>query len=67
MRNFLKGKKMWGYISGTYVVPKNTEEGDAALIDAWEVNNAKIIIWINNSVEHSIGTQLAKYEIANEV
>jgi len=67
MRNFLKGKKMWGYISGTYVVPKNIEERDAALIDAWEVNNAKIITWINNSIEHSIGTQLVKYEITNEV
>jgi len=27
MRNFLKGKKMWGYISETYVIPKNTDEG----------------------------------------
>ena len=27
-------KKMWGYINGTYVIPKNTEEGDVALIDA---------------------------------
>jgi hypothetical protein len=35
MRNFFKGKKMCGgYVSGTYVVPKNTEEGDVALIDA---------------------------------
>jgi hypothetical protein len=24
MRNFLKGKKMWGYVSGPYVIPKNT-------------------------------------------
>jgi ABC-type Zn2+ transport system substrate-binding protein/surface adhesin len=32
-----------------------------------EANNAKIIIWINDSVEHFIGTQLAKYETANEV
>jgi len=56
MKNFLKGKKMWGYVSGVYVVPKNIEEGDTALIDAWEANNAKIITWINNSVEHSIGT-----------
>jgi len=56
MRNFLKGKKMWGYVSGTYVVPKNTKEGDTASIDAWKANNAKIITWINNSVEHSIGT-----------
>jgi len=38
------------------VVPKNTEEEGDALIDAWESNNAKIITWINNSVEHSIGT-----------
>lgn len=37
---------MWGYVSGTYVIPKNIEEGDAGLIDTW----------INNSVEHSIGT-----------
>jgi hypothetical protein len=49
------------------MIPKNIEEGDAALIDTWEANNAKIITWINNSVEHSIGTQLVKYETAKEV
>jgi len=67
MRNFLDGKKMWEYVSGTYVIPKNTEEKDVVLIDTWEANNAKIITWINNSVEHSIGTQLAKYETTKEV
>jgi len=57
------------YISTFYnnVVPKNTEEGDVALIDVWETNNTKIITWINNFVEHSIGTQLANYEITKEV
>jgi len=29
---FLKGKKIWGYVSGNYVIPKNTEEGDDVLI-----------------------------------
>jgi len=67
MRNFLKGKKIWGYVSGTYMIPKNIEEGDVVLIDIWEANNAKIITWINNSIEHSIGTQLAKYETTKEV
>jgi len=57
---------MWEYISGTYVILKNTKDVDVALIDAWEANNAKIVIWINNSVEHSIGTQLEKYKISNE-
>jgi hypothetical protein len=67
MRNFLKGKKMWGYVSETYMIPKNIKEGDAVLIETWETNNAKIITWINNSVEHSIGTQLARYKTTKEV
>jgi len=67
MRNFLKGKKMWEYVSGISVIPKNTNEGYAALIDAWEVNNAKIITRINNFIEHFIGTQLVKYETVKEV
>jgi len=58
---------MWEYVSGTYVIPKNTKDVDVALIDARETNSAKIVIWINNSVEHFIGTQLAKYKISNEV
>jgi hypothetical protein len=33
MRNLFKGRKMRGYVSGTYVIPKNTKEGDVALID----------------------------------
>jgi hypothetical protein len=33
MRNFLKGKKIRGYVNGTYVVPKNSEEGDACCFD----------------------------------
>ena len=67
MRNVLKSKKMRGYVSGTYVIPKNTEEGDVVLIDTSEANNANIITWINNSVEHSIGMQLAKYETTKKV
>ena len=43
MRNYFKGKKIWGYVSETFVKPRNTDEGYAALIDAWKANNAKII------------------------
>jgi hypothetical protein len=49
------------------VKPRNTNEGYAVLIDVWEANNARIITWIKNFIEHSIGTQLAKYEIVKEV
>ena len=58
---------MWGYISGTYMIPKNTEKGDVVLIDTWEANNTNIITWINNCVDHSTCTQLAKYETVKEI
>ena len=67
MQNFLKNKKIWGYVSGTYMAPKNTEEGDVVFIKAQEANNAKIITSIKNFVEYSIDTQLAKYETTKEV
>jgi hypothetical protein len=43
MKNFLKGKKMWRYVSETYVLPRSTDEGYATLIHAWKANNVKII------------------------
>ena len=47
--------------------PRNTDGDYNALIDVWKANNAKIITWINNSVEHFIETQLTKYETTNEI
>ena len=36
-------------------------------LDTWEANNSKIITWINNSVEHSLGARLTEYETTTEV
>ena len=68
MKNFLRGKTMWGIVIGdkkkpTYEKAVNYE----TLLDSWETDNSKIITWINNSVIQSIGTQLAKYDTAKEV
>ena len=43
MRNFLKGKKLLGYVTGTSAKPKSTNEKYATKLDTWEVNNSKII------------------------
>ena len=68
MKNFLKGKKMWGYVMGTTSKPTDLDDKDfVEKLEVWDVNNSKIITWINNSVEHSIGTQLAKYETTKEI
>lgn len=44
MRNFLKGKKMWGYVNGVVCKPTDAAvEGYENLLDTWEANNSKII------------------------
>ncbi|XP_075475089.1 uncharacterized protein LOC142505850 [Primulina tabacum] len=59
---------MWSYVTGVRVKPTDDQTNDyAVLVDNWEADNSKIITWINNSVTHSIGVQLAKYETAKEV
>ena len=67
VRNFLKGKKLWGYVIGTSVKPKSTNENYTTELDTWEANNSKIITWINNFVEHSISARLAKYKTTKDV
>ena len=46
MRNFFKSKKMWGYVNGTLVKLKNTNENYVVSINAWEVDNPKIITYM---------------------
>ena len=56
MRNFLKGKQMWGYVNGVLRKPiYDKDENYVTTLDSWEANNLKILTWINNYVEHSIG------------
>lgn len=64
MRNFLKRKELWGYVSRTIVKPKITVDNYVTQLDKCESNNAKILTWIHNSIERSIGTQLVKFETA---
>lgn len=49
MKNFLRGKSMWGYASGVRLKPTDKNATDYAdSLDTWEADNAKIITWINN-------------------
>ena len=41
MRNFHKGKKLWGYVTRTCVKPKSIDKEYVVDIDTWEANNAK--------------------------
>ncbi|XP_047342810.1 uncharacterized protein LOC124946290 [Impatiens glandulifera] len=68
MKIFLKGKSMWGYVTGTKMPPTDkAAETYATMLDIWEADNSKIITWIKNSVTHSIGVQLAKYDTSKHL
>ena len=55
MKKFLRGKSMWGYVTGVKKMPTDNKlDNYAVLLETWEVCNSKIIIWINNSVTPSI-------------
>lgn len=44
-------KGMQGYVCEDVTVPADTtEEKRVELLDTWQMNNAKIITWINNAV-----------------
>lgn len=59
---------MWDYVIGTVKKLSDAKiENFKELLLVWEMNNAKIITWINNSVEQFIGMQLAKFSTANEI
>jgi len=46
----------------------DTKADDYAItLEVWEVDNYKIITWVNNSVTHSIDTQLTKFDTIKEV
>ena len=44
MRNFLKGKQLWGYLSRTCVKPKSTNENYAAELNTLEAKIQKLLL-----------------------
>ncbi|KAJ9544353.1 hypothetical protein OSB04_024060 [Centaurea solstitialis] len=51
MKKKLRGKNMWGYVTGTSSKPTDEKATNyLSLVDSWETDNSKVITWINNSV-----------------
>ncbi|XP_068640145.1 uncharacterized protein [Aristolochia californica] len=54
-------------IDGQIIAPEPTSTDFIKENKKWLTDNAKIITWINNSVDPSISLQLLKYETAKEI
>ncbi|GKV32397.1 hypothetical protein SLEP1_g41007 [Rubroshorea leprosula] len=71
MRSFLKGRKLWLYITGDITLPhKVTDETDKEYVDHledWDSKNHQIITWFRNTSIPSIHLQFGRYETTKEV
>ncbi|KAK2990408.1 hypothetical protein RJ640_001740 [Escallonia rubra] len=67
LKVFITGKELRGYLDGSVVAPEESDTNYEKLQQEWETNNARILSWINNSVEPSIGMHFSKFTSAKEV
>ena len=71
MRSYLKGRKLWLYVSGDRPIPekvdKETNSTYAIRIEDWESANHHIITWLCNTSIPSIVDEFGNTDIAKEV
>ncbi|KAK3011674.1 hypothetical protein RJ639_010687 [Escallonia herrerae] len=64
---YITGKELRGYLDGSVVAIKESDINYANLQQEWETNNARILSWINNSIEPSIRMHFSNFTSAKEV
>ena len=71
MRSFLKGHRLWRYVTGEIQAPvRSKDEEDTEFADRledWDCKNHQIITWFRHSTVPSIHQQFGRYENAKDV
>uniref|UniRef100_A0A2N9GX63 CCHC-type domain-containing protein n=1 Tax=Fagus sylvatica TaxID=28930 RepID=A0A2N9GX63_FAGSY len=71
MRSFLKGHRLWRYVTGEIQAPvRSKDEEDTKFADRledWDCKNHQIITWFRHSTVPSIHQQFGHYENAKDV
>uniref|UniRef100_A0A2N9HTG2 CCHC-type domain-containing protein n=1 Tax=Fagus sylvatica TaxID=28930 RepID=A0A2N9HTG2_FAGSY len=71
MRSFLKGHRLWRYVTGEIQIPvRSKDEEDTKFADRledWDCKNHQIITWFRHSTVPSIHQQFGRYENAKDV
>jgi len=71
MSSFLKGKKLWRYVTGDISEPeKVVGEDNTKYIDRleeWDSKNHQIITWIRNTCVRSISLQFGGFKTAKSL
>ncbi|KAK2982840.1 hypothetical protein RJ640_021330 [Escallonia rubra] len=71
MRSFIKGKKLWRYLTGDITIPVKTA-GEPQLqfnerLDDWDSKNHQIIDWFRNTSVLSVYQQFGRYNTTKEI
>ena len=68
--SYLKGRKLWRYVSGVRTIPiKEEKESDAAYdlrLEEWESSNHQIITWFRNTSIPSIIDEFSNLDLAKK-
>uniref|UniRef100_A0A2N9FIM9 Reverse transcriptase Ty1/copia-type domain-containing protein n=1 Tax=Fagus sylvatica TaxID=28930 RepID=A0A2N9FIM9_FAGSY len=71
MCSFLKGRKLWLYVTGQRHPPKQqkdeTEDAFALRLEDWDGVNYQIIIWLRNTSTPSVSMEFWGYDTAKDV
>ena len=71
MRSYLKGRKLWLYVSSDRPIPekvdKEIDSAYAIWIEDWESDNHQIITWFHNTSLPSIVDEFGNIDVAKEV
>jgi hypothetical protein len=71
MCSFLKGRKLWLYVTGQRHPPKQqkdeTEDAFALRLEDWDGVNHQIITWLRNTSTPSVSMEFGGYDTAKDV
>uniref|UniRef100_A0A2N9GCQ4 Uncharacterized protein n=1 Tax=Fagus sylvatica TaxID=28930 RepID=A0A2N9GCQ4_FAGSY len=71
MCSFLKGRKLWLYVTGQRLPPKQqkdeTEDVFALQLEDWDGVNHQIITWLRNTSTPSVSMEFGGYDITKDI
>ena len=71
MSSFLKGRKLWRYVTGNITEPVQATGEDATKfaerLEDWDSKNHQIITWIYNTCVRSISLQFGRFSTAKSL
>ena len=71
MSSFLRGRKLWRYVTGDIVEPQKKQDEDSEKfkdrLEEWDCKNHQILTWFRNTCEPAIKRHFGRLETAKEV